>query len=267
MQRRSATRPNVFASTLITQRTRIATIFISDFYNPFFAEALVDADRGTPERRPRGDAVSHSARQDSRRDAVRGTEIPPEYIVVMTANRHVPAGDRDGGGRNPPDLLQSLCARHENVLRHLRQSPGRPGTGGFPHSAWAPAHGLCGRNARRHHVDRPRARILRTLRRGRAEGAAGCRGGFVLLRAWPGAARRLLAREPGLDAIFCANDLMAIGTIDGLRHDLGVKVPEQVSVVGFDDVAMAGWPSHSLTTYRHPTQTHGAGDGRTHQGN
>jgi DNA-binding LacI/PurR family transcriptional regulator len=47
---------------------------------------------------------------------------------------------------------------------------------------------------------------------------------------------------------------MAIGLIDGLSFDLGIKVPEQVSVVGFDDVAMAGWPSHSLTTYRHPTR-------------
>ena len=37
--------------------------------------------------------------------------------------------------------------------------------------------------------------------------------------------------------------LMAIGLIDGLTFDLGIKVPEQISVVGFDDVAMADWPS------------------------
>lgn len=47
---------------------------------------------------------------------------------------------------------------------------------------------------------------------------------------------------------------MAIGLIDGLTFDLGIKVPEQISVVGFDDVAMADWPSHCLTTYRHPTR-------------
>lgn len=62
-------------------------------------------------------------------------------------------------------------------------------------------------------------------------------------------ARLMLGPEPP-DAIFCANDITAFGALDGLRHDLGLKVPLDVSVVGFDDVPMAAWPSFDLTTYR-----------------
>jgi DNA-binding LacI/PurR family transcriptional regulator len=64
-----------------------------------------------------------------------------------------------------------------------------------------------------------------------------------------GAVRRLLADGPAPDAIFCVNDLMAFGALDGLRG-AGVRVPDDVSVVGFDDVPMAAWASYRLTTLR-----------------
>jgi len=48
-------------------------------------------------------------------------------------------------------------------------------------------------------------------------------------------------------AIFCANDLMAIGALDALR-DVGLKVPEEVLVAGFDDVPEASWSGYDLTT-------------------
>lgn len=54
----------------------------------------------------------------------------------------------------------------------------------------------------------------------------------------------------GADAIFCANDVSAFGVIDALRHELGMKVPADVAVVGFDDIAQAGWRSYSLTTVK-----------------
>lgn len=50
------------------------------------------------------------------------------------------------------------------------------------------------------------------------------------------------------DAVFVANDHMAIATMDVLRHELGLRVPEDVSVVSFDDVPQAAWPSYGLTT-------------------
>jgi LacI family transcriptional regulator len=63
------------------------------------------------------------------------------------------------------------------------------------------------------------------------------------------ATRRLLLRKERPDAIFCANDLTAIAAIDVSRTEFGLSVGRDVSIVGFDDIALAGWPSYSLTTY------------------
>lgn len=54
------------------------------------------------------------------------------------------------------------------------------------------------------------------------------------------------------DAVFVANDHMAMAVMDTLRHELGKRVPEDVSVVGYDDVSTAAWPSYDLTTVRQP---------------
>ena len=62
---------------------------------------------------------------------------------------------------------------------------------------------------------------------------------------------RLLAGAEVPQAVFAANDVLALGVIDAVR-DAGVAVPEALSVIGFDDIDMAGWASYALTTYRQP---------------
>ena len=64
--------------------------------------------------------------------------------------------------------------------------------------------------------------------------------------------KRKAGRLP--DAIVCANDVMAIGCMDAARYRLGVKVPEDLSVVGFDGVGPAQWESYDLTTVRQPVR-------------
>jgi len=76
-------------------------------------------------------------------------------------------------------------------------------------------------------------------------------GHFTLERA-RAATLRLFDRPEHPDAIFVANDHMAFAVMDTLRHDLGLRVPEDVSVVGYDDVPAAAWPAYDLTTVRQP---------------
>jgi hypothetical protein len=52
------------------------------------------------------------------------------------------------------------------------------------------------------------------------------------------------------DAVFAANDQIAFTVMDTLRYELGLRVPEDVAVIGYDDVAMAAWPAYDLTTVR-----------------
>jgi len=66
------------------------------------------------------------------------------------------------------------------------------------------------------------------------------------------ATRRLLSRSPHPRAIFCANDFMALGALDA-RQEMGVPA-HQCWIVGYDDIAMASWPSFSLTTVRQPSR-------------
>lgn len=63
------------------------------------------------------------------------------------------------------------------------------------------------------------------------------------------AARELIGSGKSVDAIFCASDILAFGVIDYLKG-AGIRIPEDMSVIGFDDVPMAAWPIFSLTTIR-----------------
>jgi len=65
------------------------------------------------------------------------------------------------------------------------------------------------------------------------------------------AARALLRQEEPPDAIFCASDIIAMGAVDAARA-LDVAVPDDVSIIGFDDIPMAGWEAYQLTTIHQP---------------
>lgn len=65
------------------------------------------------------------------------------------------------------------------------------------------------------------------------------------------ATREMFATDPP-DAVFVANDHMAFAVMDVLRSELGLSVPDDVSVVGYDDVPTAAWPAYDLTTVRQP---------------
>jgi DNA-binding LacI/PurR family transcriptional regulator len=83
----------------------------------------------------------------------------------------------------------------------------------------------------------------------------------VLLRTGPTgyasgveAARQLFAQSEPPDGVFCVTDLLAMGFMDTARHEFGVSVPEELCIVGFDDIDQADWTSYSLTTFRQPLE-------------
>ena len=64
--------------------------------------------------------------------------------------------------------------------------------------------------------------------------------------------RKLFDLDEVPDALFVANDHMAFGVLEVLREELGLRVPEDVSVIGYDDAPMARWKTFNLTTVRQP---------------
>ena len=75
-------------------------------------------------------------------------------------------------------------------------------------------------------------------------------GNFVLEESREATRSMFLNNPP--EAVFVANDHMAFAVMDTLRYELGLKIPDDVSVVGYDDVPAASWPSYSLTTVQQP---------------
>ncbi|MEM1429621.1 MAG: LacI family DNA-binding transcriptional regulator [Pseudomonadota bacterium] len=66
------------------------------------------------------------------------------------------------------------------------------------------------------------------------------------------AVAELMAAPVPPDAVFVANDYMALEALSALRHRHGVRVPEDIAVIGFDDVPRAALPEFDLTTVRQP---------------
>ena len=66
------------------------------------------------------------------------------------------------------------------------------------------------------------------------------------------AAVRLLTGSERPDAIFCADDVLAMGAMDAIRDRFGLSVPDDISVVGFHDIQQASLPPYSLTTMHSP---------------
>jgi DNA-binding LacI/PurR family transcriptional regulator len=66
------------------------------------------------------------------------------------------------------------------------------------------------------------------------------------------AGRLLLSGSAPPDAAFCVTDLLACGFMDAARREFGLRIPDDLCVIGFDDIEQAGWASFDLTTFRQP---------------
>ena len=68
------------------------------------------------------------------------------------------------------------------------------------------------------------------------------------------AARDMLSLPDRPDAIFVANDHMAVAVMDVARYEFGLRIPEDLSIVGYDDVGPARWPSYGITSVTQPIE-------------
>ncbi len=64
------------------------------------------------------------------------------------------------------------------------------------------------------------------------------------------AADLVMALDEPVDAVFCTTDLLALGVLDGLRVKYARRVPEEVQILGYDDIEQAGWLGNNLSTIR-----------------
>lgn len=245
-------RANPFAQSLITRKTQIAGMVVSDLTNPFYPELMT---RLTTLLQQAGMNVMLAAaeRADGIDEAVELLlTYQPDLMIVLATSLNSHAREKceaagapviffnrlsaDGlgfgvscdnveGGRRAADHL--IDRGHENLL-YVSAFPGAS-------TNVERQQGFC---------DRAIARGLaapQIIEAGLFSYEAGYQAGLGL--------KKLPVRP---DGVLCANDIVAIGFIEALQEEFGLDVPGDVSVIGYDNITMAGWPSHRLTTIAQP---------------
>jgi len=246
--------PNAAARTLKTQRTGKILVTVPDIANPFFARILQGAEEAAqsagyavllgdtqhqPEREERYAQMLRRNEADGL--IVLGHRLPPTAREIVeqfgTAAPVVNGCEFDPALGIPSvhiDNAAAACAAMEHLygLGHERIVViGGP--------ADNPLHQQRLEGARAAARARKRLRQL-TI----APGDFSVESGYA-------AATRLLALSPAPTAAFCFSDQMALGALAACR-DLGFRVPDEFSIVGFDDLASSRYLSPPLTTIAQP---------------
>ena len=243
-------RPNILARSLITGRSRIIGLVISYFENNFYPEALEKLSRALQERGYHVLVFMAQQSAENIEDVVQeildyqvdgivaasvamssdlATRCRAAGVPVVLFNRVQDDGrlsavesDNLGGGTILAEFL--VTGGHQRIgyiAGWESASTQRDREAGFLaglHAAGLSLH----------------ARQVGNFRHDEAAEAA----------------RKMFTGPDRPDAVFVANDHMAFAVMDVLRFELGLRIPEDVSVVGYDDVPMASWPSYNLTTIR-----------------
>lgn len=251
--------PNNAARSLVTRRTGAVAVVIAEpesrvFSDPFFAQQL----RG----------ISRELSEQDIQLVLMLLEQPRDRARV---GRYLSAGHVDGvlmfslhGEEPPPGSL----AVDSGLPTVFGGRPGWPGAAGDPGLLYVDTDNRGGaRQAVEHLLERGRRRVAAitgpldqtsaldrlcgyrdALASARAGAPLSADGGFTS-EGGERAMAELLETEPELDAVFAGSDLMASGALRTLRA-YGRRVPEDVAVVGYDDLEPAAWADPPLTTVR-----------------
>lgn len=246
-------RPNAIARSLTTRRTNLVGVVMGDLDGPFQPYLFETLTRGLASigKQPllvRGDPA----------DALDGAAMAAlDYqvdAVVVTAGSVSPAAIRGLMALGAPlllygravaeDAVDSICCDNRLGARLVADALVAAGHRRIAY--------LAGRPTAFSEQERSAAFLDRLRDLGVPLAAMG-QGDYRYDSGYR-EAMRLLGSGNRPDALFCGNDAMAFGALDAARTALSLRVPQDVSIVGFDDTPMAGWPSFDLATVRNPVE-------------
>jgi DNA-binding LacI/PurR family transcriptional regulator len=245
-------RPNALARGLITRTSGLVGVVVSNLGNPFLPDVLDRTLRLLRDRRRQALLFAAETGEEASAVAVElgryrvdGCLVISPHLPEAVARRYARLGPTVLlFNRLVPGLDAASSVAIDNraagamVAEHLLANG---------HRSFGYLHGIRGAAT---DGDRFEGFSARLAAAGAAPPAAGW-GGYTYAGG-ASAARALLAEGRRPTALFCANDAMAMGAVDTARHALGLAVPGDVAVVGFDDAPPAAWPAYALTTVRQP---------------
>lgn len=246
-------RPNALARSLITRRSRIIALVMNYLDNQFYPQVIEKLSQQLQQEGYHvlmfiGESGQHNA------DAVL-TDILQYQVdgIVLASTTLSPELARNCEASGVPVvLLNRLAQMGQQALQGTSSVTTANRQGGQLVAQWLLARGyrriayLAGLDNASTSVEREAG-----LREGLAQAGmalhARANGDYKFETAQH-AMRQLLALPKRPDAVFVANDHMAIAALDVARIECGLRVPQDVAVVGFDDIAPARWGSYQLTT-------------------
>jgi DNA-binding LacI/PurR family transcriptional regulator len=245
--------PNALARSMITRRTNIIGVVMADMINPFYPTVLEELSRQLNAAGRQMLLLTATPDQDS--DALLPLLLQYQVDAVIIASATISSA-----------MAGELAARGTPVVLFNRHVPGAPASavlcdnvaGGrqvarvLLDAGHARLGFIAGKPNTSTTIDRAQGFAAQLHERGitawqQEQGTYTYESGYV-------AAVRLLARPKRPTAIFCANDIMALGAIDAARTVHRLHVPDDVSIIGFDDIPAAAWPAYALTTVQQPVQ-------------
>ncbi len=244
--------PNAMASGLITKRSNLVAVLISNLTNLYYPEVLAEITRRLSDRGIR--VLLFALQAESDVDATLDQVWRYRVDGAIVAARLSPAQLRDFAKNHVPVVLYNRFGEGEPVASVCCDSAG--GERQLVERLVAAGHQIFGIVAGPDDSYVSQQRVQGALQRLHELGrqALIVKGAFDY-ESGDAALRTLMSMsERRLDAMICANDLMAIGAIDCARSKFGIRVPEDLSIVGFDGVAPAAWVSYRLSTIRQPVR-------------
>ncbi|MDT5157552.1 MAG: LacI family transcriptional regulator, repressor for deo operon, udp, cdd, tsx, nupC, and nupG [Acidobacteriota bacterium] len=240
--------PNAHARSLASGRSQILGLVVSDISNPFFPELVKSIEAAAFERgydvilsntNYDPERTSHYVRRLIERKVVGVALMTSELdasLIGELARREVSVVFLDLG--RPGVHMSNLCVNYE---AGIEEAIGHLVTLGHSRIAFVggPAHLRSA--ARRHEAFR------KSMRRRLPKVPVRIHHGDFKLEGGRRAAREILDGRERPTAIVAANDMMALGVMFELRA-VGLSIPHDISVIGFDDIAFAALSDPPLTT-------------------
>jgi len=243
-------RPNAMAQGLVQKRTRIVGVLVSDLNNPFFADVIAGIQARARSNGYRvlmntGDRIQQHEDEaietllQLRVDGLILGSPMMESAQVVKASKEVPVVvvGRPARAASVDSVADDDAAGALAVVRHCVS---------LGHRRIAHVDGGEGAGA----LERRRGYEEAMRRLKLANDIAIGHGAFTEAGGYQGA-RELLERRPRPTAIFAANDLAAIGALNAIEEG-GLRVPQDISLVGYDNTSLAGMRHLSLTTVHQP---------------
>ena len=244
--------PNAMASGLITRQSNLVAVIISNLTNLYYPEVLAEVTRRLSDRGIR--VLLFTLQAESEVDAMLDQVWRYRVDGAIVAARLAPEQLREFSRRGVPLVLYNRNGEGELVAsvgcdsvggeRLLAERLVAAGHQVFgiisgPDDSFVSMERVRGAQQRLHELGREPLTV-----KGAFDYDSGDAGLRTLMRMTDGK----------LDALICANDLMAIGAIDCARENFGIRVPQDLSIVGFDGVAPAMWASYRVSTVRQPVR-------------